>query len=207
MSVPIIILLLFTSSLAYSRACLPQTCSGLNIKHPFWIPGLQESHCGSPGFNITCYDNNPVININGGGFIIRDIFYKNASFLLAELNLFDDDIKCPTPQRNFSVDGTPFSYGPATTDLFFFYNCTTPYDRETYAVDCASNASHHSFAIFHVELLEHWNYSVESCQAPVNAPVEANGLDKLLKMNYTIILKKGFVLQWNGKRSGSHSAS
>ncbi|KAK6154018.1 hypothetical protein DH2020_013657 [Rehmannia glutinosa] len=190
-----------------SRACPPQTCNGLNIRNPFWIPGLQHSHCGRLGFNITCHDNKPVIKINGDGFIVRDIFYKNASFLLANLNVFDAGIQCPTPRRNFTVDGTPFSYGPATSDLFFFYDCTSSYDRETYAVDCASNASHHSFAVFHVELLEHWNYSIESCQPPVNAPVEDDGLDKLLQMNYTTILKKGFVLQWERRNCSSCAGS
>ncbi|KAL0462369.1 UNVERIFIED_CONTAM: LEAF RUST 10 DISEASE-RESISTANCE LOCUS RECEPTOR-LIKE PROTEIN KINASE-like 1.2 [Sesamum latifolium] len=186
-----------------SSPCLPQTCNGLNIKHPFWIPGLQESQCGQPGFNVTCHDNKPMIKINGGSFMIRDIVYENGTLLLANSNVFDADTKCPVPHHNFSVDETPFSYGPATTDLFFFYNCTSPYDRETYAVDCATSAGRYSFAVFHVELLEHWNYSIGSCQAPVNAPVEGDGLDKLLKMNYTDLLKKGFVLQWEGSDCGS----
>ncbi|EYU41280.1 hypothetical protein MIMGU_mgv1a019015mg, partial [Erythranthe guttata] len=182
--------------------CLPHnySCNQLNIRHPFWIDGLlqnQSSNCRSTGFNVTCHENKPLININGDDFFIRDIFYKNNSLLLAKSNVFDAGIQCPTPQRNFTVDGTPFSYGPATSDLFFFYNCASPYDRETYAVDCASNASSHSFAVFHVELLKHWNYSIASCRwGPVNAPIEDDGLDKLLRMNYTTILKKGFVLQW-----------
>ncbi|KAL7114732.1 hypothetical protein ACP275_04G140300 [Erythranthe tilingii] len=189
-------------STSSKTTCLPHNyiCNQLNIRHPFWIDGLlqnQSSNCRSTGFNVTCHENKPLININGDDFIIRDIFYKNNSFLLAKSNVFDAGIRCPTPQRNFTVDGTPFSYGPATSDLFFFYNCTSPYYRETYAVDCASNASSHSFAVFHVELLQHWNYSIASCRwGPVNAPIEDDGLDKLLRMNYTTILKKGFVLQW-----------
>ncbi|CAK9145360.1 unnamed protein product [Ilex paraguariensis] len=99
--------------------------------------------------------------------------------------------------HNFSTVRTPFRYGPYTTDLFFFYNCTLPYDKETYEVDCASTSSHHSFAIFHTELLKHWNYSAESCQSLVNVVVEADDLNRLLEMNFTGILKKGFVLQWD----------
>ncbi|KAL3639322.1 hypothetical protein CASFOL_017229 [Castilleja foliolosa] len=112
-------------------------------------------------------------------------------------DVYDGVIRCPTPHRNFSVSGTRFSYGPATSDLFFFYNCTAPFQRPTYGVDCASDAGRHSFAVFHVELLRHWNYSVEFCRPPVNAAVEDDELEKLLKMNYTTILKKGFVLQWS----------
>jgi len=52
---------------------------------------------------------------------------------------------------------------------------------------------------FHTELLEHYNYSVESCQDPVYALVEAHSLDRLLKMNYdTQVLQTGFFLQWDG---------
>ncbi|GFP94653.1 probable serine/threonine-protein kinase at1g18390 [Phtheirospermum japonicum] len=192
----IITLLLITNSNS-RRACLPQTCNGLNIKSPFWIPGPQDPGCGWAGFNVSCNDNKPVIKINGDDFVIINIFYKNESFLLARRDVFGGVIRCPTPQRNFSVSGTRFSYGPATSDLFFFYNCTAPFERQTYGVDCASDAGRHSFAVFHVELLRHWNYSVESCGPPVNAAVEDGGLDELLRMNYTTILKKGFVLQWS----------
>ncbi|KAH6793354.1 hypothetical protein C2S52_003831 [Perilla frutescens var. hirtella] len=180
------------------KRCQTQTCNGLNIQHPFWIPGLQEPDCGSPGFNISCRENRPLIVINGGGFIIIDIFYSNASFLVAESSVLESNVgECVAPQRNFSVDGTPFGYGPATTDLFFLYNCTTPYDRETYGVDCGSNATgRYSFAVFHLELLQHWNYSAEWCRGPVNAAVEADDLSRLLNITYIDILKRGFVLQW-----------
>ncbi|GER32393.1 wall-associated kinase [Striga asiatica] len=187
-----------------SRACLPHTCNGLNIRSPFWIPGPQDPECGSPGFNVTCRDDQkPIIEINGDEYIIKNIFYKNESILLAKADVFDDVAKCPAPRRNFTVRGSPFRYGPETSDLFFFYDCTAPFDRQTYAVECAGNASSHSFAVFHVELLKHWNYSVELCRAPVNAPVEDDDLRKLLEMNYTTILRKGFVLQWGHRDCGS----
>lgn len=200
---------LLMKSVISLKRCQTRPCNGLNIKHPFWIPGLQEPGCGSPGFNITCVENRPLIKINGDGFIIMDIFYNNASFMLAESSVLESksNVDCVAPHRNFSVDGTPFSYGPATTDLFFLYDCAAPY-RGTYDVSCASNATgggsgRYSFAVFHLELLEHSNYSVESCRPPVNAAVEADGLGRLLNMTYVEVLKKGFVLQWDeNRRSG-----
>ncbi|KAL1569884.1 non-specific serine/threonine protein kinase [Salvia divinorum] len=196
------IVIIFSVSLLMRLAspikdCQIQTCNGLVIKRPFWIPGLQEPGCGSIGFNVACKENRPLIQINGTGFIIIDIFYKNASFLLAQSRVSDPNVGCVAPQRNFSVDRTPFEYGLSTTDLFFLYNCKTPYDRETYDVGCASNTTgHYSFAVFHLELLQHWNYSARSCQAPVNAAVEADDVGRLVNMTYVEILKKGFVLQW-----------
>ena len=81
----------------------------------------------------------------------------------------------------------------------------------TYPVSCASNASFHSFAVFHKEALENTNYSVELCQTLVDSPVYINDVDNffsLLEMNYTEVLRMGFVLNWtahscsNCKRSG-----
>ncbi|KAL3529257.1 hypothetical protein ACH5RR_008579 [Cinchona calisaya] len=182
-----------------SSDCAPQNCgNGLNIRYPFWIPGRQESYCGSPMFNITCRNKNPIIKFSNDDYIIRDIFYANNSLLLSQAEVYHDSITCPTPQHNFSIRGTPFIYGPETVDLFFFYNCTKPYNEETYSVYCASNATHHAFAVFHPELLDHWNYSEQTCYPPVNAPVMTDRLERLLKMNFTDVLKKGFVLQWDG---------
>ncbi|XP_057770602.1 LEAF RUST 10 DISEASE-RESISTANCE LOCUS RECEPTOR-LIKE PROTEIN KINASE-like 1.2 [Salvia miltiorrhiza] len=203
------IILLTKSTFSVEHCDQTQSCNGLTIKRPFWIPDLQKPGCGSTGFNVTCNENRPLIRINDADFIIIDIFYENASFLLAQSRALNPDAACVAPDRNFSVVGSPFAYGPATTDLFFLYNCTNPYDRETYDVGCASNATgRYSFAVFHLELLEHWNYSARSCRSPVNAAVEADDVGRLVNMTYAEILKKGFVLQWNGNDcDGCHSGS
>ncbi|KAA8542732.1 hypothetical protein F0562_023884 [Nyssa sinensis] len=182
-----------------SGLCVPKNCgNGPNISYPFWIPDEQESYCGSSGFQITCNSNNPVLAISDDDYVIKEIIYTNHSFLLANAAAFDSGTTCPIPLHNFSINHTPFSYGPSYWDLFFFYNCTSPANEYgTYSVDCASNATHHSFAVFHSELLEFKNYSIESCQSVVNAPVDADDLNKFLEMSFTDILKAGFVLQWN----------
>nr|GLL21876.1 LEAF RUST 10 DISEASE-RESISTANCE LOCUS RECEPTOR-LIKE PROTEIN KINASE-like 1.2 [Ipomoea trifida] len=182
-----------------STTCNPQDCgNGLKVSFPFWIQNKQESNCGLPAYTITCDDDKPVIKIRNDDYILKNIFYSNNSFRLAKSEVFDEDNECPVPRSNFSTEGTPFSYGPDTDDLFFFYGCTKPYEMETYSVDCASNGSHHSFADFHTDLFEHYNYSVESCQPPVNTPVETEAISKLVELNYTQVLKRGFVLQWDG---------
>ncbi|XP_060172683.1 LEAF RUST 10 DISEASE-RESISTANCE LOCUS RECEPTOR-LIKE PROTEIN KINASE-like 1.2 isoform X2 [Lycium barbarum] len=194
-----------------SSACIAQSCgNGVKISYPFWIPEKQPSYCGLPAYKVTCDEHKTFLHISGEEFIIKEVFYTNNSILLAKADVFDEDNKCPVPRHNFSVRGTPFSLGPNTADLFFFYDCTQPNERETYDVNCAHNATHHSFAVFHTELLEHYNYSVESCQDPVYALVEADSLDRLLKMNYRQVLQKGFFLQWDGtncrdcQNSGGH---
>ncbi|CAK9167097.1 unnamed protein product, partial [Ilex paraguariensis] len=204
-NVPFISFFFFTTSLVESlsvnskySACGPQNCgNGPNISYPFWIPQQQESNCGSPGFNVTCKGNYPTRIFSDDDYIIKDIFYTNNSLLLVKAEFYDGDNECPLPKRNFSIEKTPFNYGPATMNLSFFYNCTVPYENATYAVDCGSNATHHAFAVFHADLLRYRNYSAESCQDYVNAPVETDDLSRLLDINFTGILKKGFVLQWD----------
>ena len=72
------------------------------------------------------------------------------------------------------------------------------YPDSIYTLDCSSYFTHHSFATFHSALLHHWNYSEQSCQAPVSAPITTARLEMLLSMNYTDVFKKGFILQWDG---------
>ncbi|XLR24309.1 hypothetical protein S83_052209, partial [Arachis hypogaea] len=99
---------------------------------------------------------------------------SNSSFTAANLATYEE--KCPAPMHNYSFDQLPFTYSSENNNLSFFYNCTTkPIDFPIYEVDCAKNATHYSFAVFHKEVLEHKNYSM-------NVSTE--------------ILKMGFLLNW-----------
>ncbi|KAM2076646.1 hypothetical protein ACFX1T_039357 [Malus domestica] len=191
------------------EACEPQTCgNGPHISYPFWLSGKQES-CGYPSFKITCNEKHPVFSISDDDYIIREIFYSNHSFVLANAAVYDD--KCPLPQHNFSLDRTPFNYSSDHVKFSFFYDCPED-DSEymlSYPIDCASNGSHHSFATFHKELVERMNYSLNSCRSSVHLPFDgAANVDALMQMNYTEILKMGFILNWtaqncsNCERSG-----
>ncbi|GMQ11379.1 hypothetical protein CsSME_00054035 [Camellia sinensis var. sinensis] len=197
------------------EACMPRNCrNGPNISYPFWITNLHESSCGQPNFEVTCNGGNPVVAISDDDYVIEEIFYTNNSFLLANSMVYDFENTCPIPLHNFSIEGTPYNYSPSYVDLFFFYNCSTyPIKDPTYRVDCASNATDLSFAVFHKEVLEYENYSIDSCNSWVNAPVETGDIKKLLEMNFTDVLRRGFVLQWSEdycsdcKRSGGNCGS
>ncbi|OMO61543.1 hypothetical protein COLO4_33401 [Corchorus olitorius] len=189
------------SAVSHFEACMPQSCgNGPNISYPFWISEEQESFCGYPNLKITCKQENPVLSISEFSFIIKDILYNNNSFLVVNASVDEDD--CPIPRQNISLslDGTPFSLSSNNVDLSFLYDCEElPDDYHTYPVSCASNDSFHSFAVFHMEALENRNYSVESCQSFVNAPVYIDDdvhMATLLDMNYTEVLRMGFILNW-----------
>ncbi|KEH27004.1 wall-associated kinase-like protein [Medicago truncatula] len=181
------------------EACTPQTCGkGPSIKYPFWIPFQQDSFCGYPQFEITCMNNNPILKTSNYDLLVKNISYSNSSFIASNLDVYEEN--CPAPMYNYSLDQTPFTYSFENSNLSFFYNCTTePIDYPTYEIECATNATHYSFAVFHKEALEHKNYSLNECQFMVNAPLVLNtnvNFTSLLKMNYIDVLKMGSVLNW-----------
>ncbi|KAK8487094.1 hypothetical protein V6N12_001596 [Hibiscus sabdariffa] len=194
---------------SHFEACMPRSCgNGPNISYPFWIFGENESFCGYPNFEITCEEKDPILKISDETYIIRDIFYNNNSLLVVNAVVHEDG--CPTPRKNVSLDRTPFSLSPDNVNLSL-YNCVAQPNYHTYPVSCASNASFHSFAVFHKEALENTSYSIKSCQTLIESPVYVNGdvsFVSLLGMNYTDVLKLGFVLNWTAhscskcKRSG-----
>ncbi|KAI4347203.1 hypothetical protein L6164_008037 [Bauhinia variegata] len=186
------------------EACTPRSCgNGPTIKYPFWIPGDQDYFCGHPQFEISCDHKNPFLRISNGEILLKAISYSNSSFLATHMAVYEEN--CPAPMYNFSLDQTPFTYTSDNANISFFYNCATePVDYPTYEVDCAKNATHYSFAVFHKEALEK-NYSLSECQFTFNAPVRVNdavNFTSLLQMNYTEILKMGFVLSWTASDCG-----
>ncbi|GAV84545.1 Pkinase domain-containing protein/WAK_assoc domain-containing protein [Cephalotus follicularis] len=187
------------------ETCVPRTCGeGPSISYPFWINGEQDSFCGYPNFQISCNGNNPVLNISSDEYVIKDIFPGNFSLRLANAAVYEDT--CATPLHNISLDRTPFSLSPTHTDFLFLYNCTEkPEENSTYPVNCASNATHYSFAAFDLKALESTNYSFKSCQSLVDVPMDV--IVDLLGMSYTDVLRMGFLLNWTAPNCSSCKTS
>ncbi|GLU18244.1 hypothetical protein SLE2022_345530 [Rubroshorea leprosula] len=173
----------------------------------------QDSFCGYPNFEITCKNNSPVLTISDDNYIIKDISYSNNTFVVVNAVVYEE--MCPIPLQNATFDRTPFSLSSDNVYFSFLYNCTERPDYHTYPVRCASNTSSYSFAVFHEEGLESSNYSLESCQSFVNAPVYMDtdtysNFTSLLKANYSEVLRMGFLLNWtahscsNCESSGGH---
>ncbi|KGN64148.2 hypothetical protein Csa_014292 [Cucumis sativus] len=184
------------------EACAPKSCgNGPNISYPFWIAHSHSPFCGFPSFRISCKDENPIIRISNEDYIIRDISYKNHSFLLTNDAVYDSN--CLTPLHNFSLHRTPFSYSSDHIGFFFFYNCTSLPPNYSYPIDCSSTSKLHSFGAFHEGYLEFMNFSSNSCQSSVEVPMDFNNEDDdftgLLRKNYTDLLKMGFSLNWSGQ--------
>ncbi|XP_050376346.1 LEAF RUST 10 DISEASE-RESISTANCE LOCUS RECEPTOR-LIKE PROTEIN KINASE-like 1.2 isoform X2 [Argentina anserina] len=196
----------FSVDSSYYEACKPQTCgNGPNISYPFWLSDQQESYCGYPSFKLVCKDKNPVLTISDFDYIIKEIFYSNHSFLVANSVVYEDE--CPLPLHNISLDRTPFNYSSNSLDFSLFYNCSqepaADYYMLIYPISCASSSTSHYFATIHKEVLKNMNRTLlDSCESSVDAPVdyiEAAGVHTMLKMSYIDILKMGFLLNWTAK--------
>ncbi|KAL4573391.1 hypothetical protein LXL04_020194 [Taraxacum kok-saghyz] len=92
--------------------------------------------------------------------------------------------------------------------------CSDGYSRlvcnsdKTYEVDCDTNSSQFSsFAIFHPEILEKKNYSIDLCDSFVHVPVHTDSMNVLLYENYTDVLRKGFLLEWQCSNCDKYGSS
>ncbi|OWM86297.1 hypothetical protein CDL15_Pgr011121 [Punica granatum] len=105
------------------EACrVPTTCGHLNISYPFYIRGQQPPFCGFPGFDISCLQGQPVLNVSNAPYIIRGIDYKSQS-LRVLLNWTES---CEFPwliDQNLTLPGNQFELKPDVRTLFLFYNC------------------------------------------------------------------------------------
>ncbi|KAK7844419.1 leaf rust 10 disease-resistance locus receptor-like protein kinase-like 1.2 [Quercus suber] len=202
-----ILFIIFTSLLNYIlsldpkfQACVPCTCGdGPNISYPFWVLHEQEPLCGNPNFQSSAKTKTQFLQLPMMIISLRISFTHT---------MYEDT--CPAPLHNVSLDQTPFNFSLHPIDLSIFYNCTSMPNYCVYKVDCASNSTYHSFAVFHKEALELYNYSSEWCQSIVDVPVNVhNGFNftSLLLMNYTEVLKMGFSLNWSDDCSSCERSS
>ncbi|KAJ4972752.1 hypothetical protein NE237_005926 [Protea cynaroides] len=190
-------------------ACKPQTCgNGTSISYPFWIPQIQQSYCGYPGFEVNCTKEDALIQISGYEYLIRNISYTDYSLMVAE-DLQND---CHIPLRNVTLSGSPFRLGQSSTGyLNFYYNCTKPIPSryQYYPINCSSiDTGNQSFALFEHDLgLPDLNASLETCISIVTAPVvKYPGMMsyvQLEEVGYGGIMEVGFQLEWNESVSGS----
>ncbi|XP_039170559.1 LEAF RUST 10 DISEASE-RESISTANCE LOCUS RECEPTOR-LIKE PROTEIN KINASE-like 1.2 [Eucalyptus grandis] len=134
------LLLLFSLSLSpreslshvdpyFGNCSLPVACGGLNITFPFFVPDLQPSYCGFPGFALSCANDTPVINLTGDDYVVRDIFYKNQSLRISNAALSDGNSTAftycaPGSLKNLTIPSSLFQLSQnVTATLSLLYNC------------------------------------------------------------------------------------
>jgi hypothetical protein len=110
--------------------CSPTLCGGVNISFPFGI--VTETSCGVRGFQVRCSNNIPYFGSSLYSSRILDIFYDNASLLVADVHKLQDfnasasSKPCHSPTNNSSSKVvSPFSISPVNQNMIF-YDCAVP---------------------------------------------------------------------------------
>ncbi|KAL7260444.1 hypothetical protein ACSBR1_006162 [Camellia fascicularis] len=188
------------------EACVSKKCGGLNIGYPFWIQGEQEPHCGYPGFELTCQNNHPILQIPENNYTIQKIFYDSQSIRVSVSNLSSE---CLPPIRNFSLEVDKLKF--ASSDISYLHilsNCSSSlpgglsdYNRISWG---AKNEDVWGLALAMFGNDKNLSYALGRCKTQVLAPVELNGYDGI--GDYMDVLR-GFVLQWTASNCSKCEAS
>ncbi|KAI3886841.1 hypothetical protein MKW98_017193 [Papaver atlanticum] len=111
-----------TSAIASGDACRSLSCGSQNsiqVRFPFRLKDQQPNHCGYPGFELFCTNNNEtIIELPfSGKFLVKSIDYKSQN-----LEIYDQNGCIPQRLIGFNISDTPFrtqEYGNYT-----FLNCS-----------------------------------------------------------------------------------
>ncbi|KAH6824325.1 hypothetical protein C2S53_003772 [Perilla frutescens var. hirtella] len=182
----VIILSKFCSGADYQyEACVPTNCgSGPHISFPFYVPTIQESYCGYPGFVITCRNGVPFLQMSENEYVVEDIFYQNRSLHVYNAAVLSSNgsSSCFPRIRNTTLPAGMFDY-VSKTSFHLLSDC--------------KNLSE--------ELLRYEN-ALENCEENVVAPVELygdEGEDEVV--NVVEALRRGFLINWTANRPHSRS--
>ncbi|KAF3795155.1 putative receptor-like protein kinase [Nymphaea thermarum] len=193
-------------------ACAPPTCDGISINYPFSLSSQSGSGCGYPGLNLLCLDNNRTLLLQTPtlNFTVSGIDYSARTIDVAiDPRYMEGPGNCQYPRKNMTlqdIKGTanplPFIFANgATTQVTFFYNCTTPpssgsggyggdaYDFTGKVVPSCSAAALRSYAFFGADSP---GTVAMSCQSSVTFPVSASSIAN----NLMSALSDGFSMNW-----------
>jgi len=189
--------------------CSPVVCGGVNISFPFGIIAdrATEANCGVLGFQVHCTNNTPYLGSDRSDyrFKILDIFYGNASLLIADvLNLEDSNGSasssfkqpCYSPKNNCSAKlGYPFSISPANQNIIF-YNCEeTPTQAVRQSRGLVDTACGNKTLVGVAKRPDvPGSYFMEGCNATVVPMLVRSG--EANPANYKELISDGFLLTW-----------
>uniref|UniRef100_A0ACD5TR45 Uncharacterized protein n=1 Tax=Avena sativa TaxID=4498 RepID=A0ACD5TR45_AVESA len=184
------------------------TCGNLTISDPFWLTDWETGRsCGSPDFQVTCYDNIAWLRSTEsiGGFTIINITYEEHSLRAIDqdkLDLVHSSSSCYYTTWNTSVKlVSSFQTSPTNLNLIL-YNCTMAAVAEVRQngalVQTRMRCGNESRVFarvegFYNETSSNAGYAVEGCEAIV-VPV----LGGANASNYEQLISGGFLLSWDG---------
>jgi hypothetical protein len=187
--------------------CSANRCGNLIISDPFWLPDWESGRsCGSPDFEITCFNNTPVLPSSkpfSYGFEIMNISYKTESMRVVDLG----KLRLLPPASsscNMPIWNTPekllrqFRIDPISLNMII-YNCTNAspvarQDREL--VETRMRCVNDSQVFVSLERGQDEMRGVEDCRA-VGLPVIGGANGEANASDYDQLIRNGFTLRWD----------
>ncbi|XP_057765838.1 LEAF RUST 10 DISEASE-RESISTANCE LOCUS RECEPTOR-LIKE PROTEIN KINASE-like 1.2 isoform X1 [Salvia miltiorrhiza] len=185
------------------EACAPTNCSGggPSISFPFFLPTVQESYCGYPGFAIRCRDGLPLLHLSEDEYIVEDIFYSNRSLHVfnAAALLSDEISSCaPIGIRNTTLPADRFDYVGGETFHLLFDCKNVSEELLRYEVGCNSSretSNNETLAMYGGN--GNLRRALERCEENVVARVELYGDEREDEIvDVAAVLRRGFLMNW-----------
>ena len=132
---------------------------GPTIQFPFWVKDQQPEHCGYPGFELSCTeDNRTMLELpHSGKFYVKDI-----SYAVQYIDLYDPD-GCIDPRLVPNLISSPFEFYNYMYNYTFF-NCSTYKDSSwdgVILIPCLSSTHHYQIVALPSD--EEASYAPQSC--------------------------------------------
>nr|XP_043639697.1 LEAF RUST 10 DISEASE-RESISTANCE LOCUS RECEPTOR-LIKE PROTEIN KINASE-like 2.1 [Erigeron canadensis] len=180
------------------ESCVPKDCGdGMMINYPFYINGMQDPNCGYPGFQLSCNNSSPILQISNNSYSVTEIDYKNQSM---RLSLEQEDITCLSnviKNKNLTFDPTQFTL-IAASKVIVLTNCSKPLPEDLttrYRINGSCKPSFNQQLVMLDNDVNLRNLT-EFCSL-VSVPVELrNGGEVVDGRNYTKVLQRGFTVGW-----------
>ncbi|KAL5763437.1 hypothetical protein ACOSP7_019701 [Xanthoceras sorbifolium] len=140
-----------------NQFCPPTTCGeeGPEIRFPFRL-NSQPVFCGLEGFELSCFNNNTLLQIpssssnSSHAFYVQEISYLHSSFTIIDA----DETTCPVKTRLLSpnLTGSKFAFSQSAVYQSALVNCTEKIAQrsiliEVLLIDCISDDKNFVYAI------------------------------------------------------------
>ncbi|CAN4085753.1 unnamed protein product [Withania somnifera] len=196
----------FITGCIAQSTCVPSSCGDIReIAFPFRLRTDPE-HCGKPGYELDCQNNQTVFNYRSRKFYVQEINYRSFSIRLLDPSLKDQKENCTvSPDHKASWDAMTsliFGWLPVDNDINYV-NCQGPINSSRYIPTsfCSTNtiAPNSSFSYLVIGEILQVSDLAAGCRVETVAWSAAPGISPNKSLSLSSIhqaLAHGFELTW-----------